>query len=253
MRTAACLPVAEASFAALLPLPRFVPLRRFPSHEEPTTRDSQLTWSIPPSGFLTLSVSCSPHDLSVLFHTDPVLGVLPSRLRSSHVVVRPFKRRSPLVVTARRQNICHPHFRVLHAVEVPPGSLGFSQVPYGCLLEISLLRGFSPALAARCRSTFALPSRAFHVRSQAARTPRASGSLPSRNSPSLSRPASLHEVLYLVDRLGSSLTLTCWVTPRRVPCVATANIRLFACPSLLPELTKIIVSVTAWRDSRRPS
>jgi hypothetical protein len=146
MRTAERPPVAEASFAAPCPFRGFSPFDVFPAIRSllpgiPIPPDSRT-----PSGFLTLSTSCSPDDLSGLFHPESVPGILPSRFLSFRVAVRPLERR-PLLWLPPLPKQRLPHFRVLIATEVPPRPLGFSQVPCGYLLEIFLLRGSSPTLA----------------------------------------------------------------------------------------------------------
>jgi hypothetical protein len=79
-----------------LPLPRFLPLQRFPSHKEPhSPNGSQPAGYVAPSGFLTLSTLCSPHGLPSLFHPGPAHGVNPSRSFSSRGAVRPSGRRIP--------------------------------------------------------------------------------------------------------------------------------------------------------------
>lgn len=60
------------------PLPRFLPLQRFPNRTEPHTPDgSYPAGYVAPSGYLTLPTLCSPLGLPSLFHPGPALGVLP--------------------------------------------------------------------------------------------------------------------------------------------------------------------------------
>jgi hypothetical protein len=67
-----------------LPLPKFLPLRRFPSlGEPPNSRGFHTVGYVAPSGFRTLSTPCSLQDLPGLFHPGPTLGVNPSRPCSS--------------------------------------------------------------------------------------------------------------------------------------------------------------------------
>jgi hypothetical protein len=91
-------------------LPRFVPLRRFPSHGEPPNPDaSHSAGCVAPPGFRTLSTLCSPHDLPSLFHPGPVLGVNPSRSFSLTRAVRPLDRRDlPGVQRAARKQLASP-------------------------------------------------------------------------------------------------------------------------------------------------
>jgi hypothetical protein len=59
-------------------LPRFFPLQRLHSHEEPhNAGGSHPAGCVAPSGFRTLSAPCSPHGLPGLFHPGPAHGVLP--------------------------------------------------------------------------------------------------------------------------------------------------------------------------------
>jgi hypothetical protein len=77
-----------------LHLPRFRSLQRFSSLRERPTSESFHTSSYAAFlGFLNLSTPSSRANLSSLFHPDPVLGILPSRILPSHSTVRSLERR----------------------------------------------------------------------------------------------------------------------------------------------------------------
>jgi hypothetical protein len=141
-------------------LPRFLPLRRFPSHGEPPNPNvSHDAGCVAPSGFRTLSTPCSPHDLPSLFHPGPVLGVNPSRFSSLTRAVRSLNRRGlPDVQRATRKQLAPPtrhdtrprsrmHRRGL-ANGPPDTSLGF------LLFEASCSNGFLRSLAVTPLSRF---------------------------------------------------------------------------------------------------
>jgi hypothetical protein len=139
---------------------------------------------VPPSGFLALSVFCSPRDLSSLFHLESALGVRPPRLYSSRVAVRSLERRPPPVVLssdAETPSAATPGFDTPRKFR--PGPWGLARCPTDASLGFFSSEVSSPLWLLQCRSTFALPSRALFARPQADRTIHASGFLPSRGQP----------------------------------------------------------------------
>jgi hypothetical protein len=78
---------------------RSLPLRRLPGTRQPHYPGGNQPPVVALAAFLTLTGPSSARNLPVLFHTGPVLGVLPSRVRPTRGAARPFERRCPLVVS----------------------------------------------------------------------------------------------------------------------------------------------------------
>jgi len=113
----------HCTFRGLFPFDVF-PVTRSSCPASPTS-----TGPVPPSGFLTLSTSCSPHDLSDLFHSESAPGVRPSRLYSFRVAVRPFERRPPPVVSAGRRSFLCPTPGFDTPRKSRPGPWGLARCP----------------------------------------------------------------------------------------------------------------------------
>jgi hypothetical protein len=101
------------------------------------------------------------HPLDALLPPWPV-GLISSRSRpwgSPSEVLLPPPRRTPSRAPTPLLTLCdsnsptlrsaqsHPRLQGLHATKIPPGSLGFSQVPYGYLHGILPSGVFSPVVA----------------------------------------------------------------------------------------------------------
>ena len=159
-------------------LPRFLPLQRFPSHEELLTSDGiQTTGYVAPPGFHTLSTPCSPHDLPGLFHPGTAHGVNPSRSYSLPGAVRSFERRFPLEVSLRPEDPW-PFSRAWHTRQVTPRSNGVTREPCEYPLGLGPLRGLQPRFAKRpCHHVCFGPSRAFPCGSRMTNTVAPQGSL----------------------------------------------------------------------------
>jgi hypothetical protein len=114
---------------------------RFPYSVLPVARShlapagSQPTGSVAPSGFLTLSAPCSPHDLPGLFHPGSAPGVTLRGL-SLRVAVRSLERRTPRVFADAPSSTNSPS-GIEHTAQILHVGLGFSQVaaplpPWDC-------------------------------------------------------------------------------------------------------------------------
>jgi hypothetical protein len=170
-------------------LPRFRPLQRFASHgEHHNPEETHLLGYVAPSGFLTLSTPCSPHDLPGLFHPGSAHGVHPSRPCSPAGAIRPLERRCPPGVGGTR--CACPPSRLCTPSRIPHASLGFSQKP-----APDAPLGFVP-VEASCitvvvenESKPTIPSHAFHTQSQVTICPASQGIDHHERSISLSRHA----------------------------------------------------------------
>lgn len=127
------------------PLPRFCPLQRFASHEEPPTPRE-----LPPHG-----LSCAPgvsHPFDALLPSRPAGPIssrfrswgFPSRPCSPRNAVRPFERRDPHAIgydanaASPPQGFARPEDPARHA-------WGLAKHRAGCPLGILPLRGFLPS------------------------------------------------------------------------------------------------------------
>jgi len=141
----------------------FFPFDVFPATRSFCPASPTSTGPVPPSGFLTLSTSCSPRDLSDLFHSESAPGFRPSRLSSSRVAVRPLERRPPLVVGSS----CRSFLRSTPGFDTPrksrPGPWGLARCPTDASLGFLPSEVSSPPGLLRRRNAFALPSRGFFI------------------------------------------------------------------------------------------
>jgi hypothetical protein len=185
-------PACRSSAVPLAPSEVCSPLA-FPRRAEPHTPGaSQHAGYVAPSGFLTLSTPCSPHDLPGLFHPGSTRGVRPSRPSSPNDAVRPLERRVPHGVPRSAsaeltlappgiEHIARSTNRELWGLASGPTSIASS--------SFAPLRGFLPSASAQpvtCRtiSPLALGRRDLRADPVAG----APGCLCGERSRSLSRP-----------------------------------------------------------------
>jgi hypothetical protein len=106
----------------------FVPYSVLPvmrSHFTPAT--SHVAGYVTPTGFLSLSTSCSPHNLPGLLHPGPAHGVHPSRFHSLQRCRRLFRASQPSWSCFEMPKHPDPSFRACHTAKGPAQSSNFRQ------------------------------------------------------------------------------------------------------------------------------
>jgi hypothetical protein len=207
---------AEALLDYHLHLPRFGPLQRFPSHEEPLTpRGPTPLGYVAPPGFLTLSTPCSPHGLPGLFHPGPAHGVQPFEALLPPRVPYALSSAASLSKLTRGPKTSGPSSGLGTPEEVPPRPGGFTHAcPAVAPLGLGPFEVSCPTRRAPVSPRPPLPSRASSNRPQADLFAGAPGFLTVQDAPfslEIGQPPWDSPPLQPLDSLKPDW---CWVTPR---------------------------------------